>query len=77
MSTMTPAQIQQKLNDLRTKKAQIDADISAMAASVNRKKRTSWCGNCFIGPPLRESVPAPGGAGRGRMRACTIARTAP
>ena len=32
---MTPAQIQQKLNDLRTKKAQIDADISAMAASVD------------------------------------------
>ena len=35
MSTMTPAQIQQKLNELRTKKAQIDADISAMAASVD------------------------------------------
>jgi chromosome segregation ATPase len=32
---MTPAQIQQKLNDLRTKKAQIDEDISAMAASVD------------------------------------------
>jgi chromosome segregation ATPase len=32
---MTPAQIQQKLDDLRNKKAQIDADISAMATSVD------------------------------------------
>jgi hypothetical protein len=32
---MTPAQLQQKLNDLRTKKSQMDADIGAMASSVD------------------------------------------
>ena len=35
MSTMTPAQLQQKLNDLRTKKSQMDAKVSAMADKVN------------------------------------------
>ena len=35
MSTMTPAQIQQKLDDLRNKKAQMDAKVSAMADKVN------------------------------------------
>ena len=32
---MTPAQIQQKLDDLRNKKAQMDAKVSAMADKVN------------------------------------------
>jgi chromosome segregation ATPase len=32
---MTPAQIQQKLNELRAKKKQMDADLSSMAASVD------------------------------------------
>lgn len=32
---MTPTQIQQKLDDLRAKKAKIDEDISAMASSVD------------------------------------------
>ena len=32
---MTPAQMQQKLNDLRTRKSKIDADISEMASSVD------------------------------------------
>lgn len=32
---MTPAQIQQKLDDLRVKKKKIDEDISAMASSVD------------------------------------------
>jgi hypothetical protein len=32
---MTPAQLQQKLKDLRTKKSQMDAKVSAMADKVN------------------------------------------
>lgn len=34
---MTPAQIQQRLNDLRTKKAQMDAKVSAMADKVKKQ----------------------------------------
>lgn len=34
---MTPAQIQQKLNDIRNKKAQMDAKVSAMADKVNKQ----------------------------------------
>lgn len=36
---MTPAQIQQKLNELRSKKAQMDADLSSMASSVDNALR--------------------------------------